>query len=245
MANRRRPVNRVSATRRSVSRRPRVAGDPTVTRSTRLPGGAVPRPEPPVGARATRGTSHGRPRGGSVVARARLRLPRRTGAAKGTRMWMRPLVTLLVAGLLAGFAALAAARPGVADDNAAFVDNAATEEVRAAAEHALHTVYGYRFEDIGGYEAAVREVVTGPMLDELDTFAETTVSAIEQARTSADAQADPIGVSLLTEDRAEVLVNLVVSATKDGAAQQSVAGPVVLHMHKENDRWLAADIVDQ
>ena len=160
-------------------------------------------------------------------------------------MWTRPLVTLLVAGLLAGFAALAAARPGVADDNVAFVDNAATEEVRAAAEHALHTVYGYRFEDIGGYEAAVREVVTGPMLDELDTFAETTVSAIEQARTSADAQADPLGVSLLTEDRAEVLVNLVVSATKDGAAQQSVAGPVVLHMHKENDRWLAADIVDQ
>ncbi|MFC9896634.1 hypothetical protein ACFVMC_23350 [Nocardia sp. NPDC127579] len=146
---------------------------------------------------------------------------------------------------LGGFAAVAAARPGVDDSNTAFLDTAATEEVRAAAEHALRTIYGYDLKHIDGYQAAVRQVVTGTMLDDLDDFSATTVDAIKQAQTSADAKAEPIGVTLLAGDRAELLVNLVISATKGGQAQQSVAGPVVLHMSKIDGRWLASDIVDR
>ncbi len=147
--------------------------------------------------------------------------------------------------LLGGFAVVAALRPGVDDSNRAFVDNKTTEEVRAAADHALRTVYAYDVKNIDGYRDAAKQVLTGKMLADLDKYADTTISAVKQAQTSADAKADPIGVTLLADDRAELLVNLVVSATKNGVAQQSVAGPIVLHMQKVGDRWLASDIVDQ
>ncbi|WP_194816069.1 hypothetical protein [Nocardia sp. XZ_19_385] len=159
--------------------------------------------------------------------------------------WFAALACLVVTVLLAGFAALAAQRPGVEDSNAAFIDSEATEEVRAAAEHALRTIYGYDLKQIDGYEQAVRQVVTGKMLSDLDNFGGTTIDAIKQAETSADAEADPIGVTLLDGDRAELLVNLVISANKGGQAQQSVAGPVVLQMTKIDGRWLAGDIIDR
>lgn len=167
---------------------------------------------------------------------------RRRTAAKG---WAVPAACVLAAAVLAAFAAVAAMRPGVPDGDRAFVDTAATEEVRAAADNAMKTIYGYDVTAIDGYPDAVRQVVTGDMLKDLDQFAPTTIDAIKQSQTSATASADPIGVTLLTEDRAELLVNLVVSATKDGAAQQSVAGPVVLRMQKVDGRWLAAEIVDR
>lgn len=129
--------------------------------------------------------------------------------------------------------------------NQAFVNNEATQEVRAAADHALQTVYAYDVKSIDGYRGTAEQVLTGKMRADLGKYADTTISAVKQAQTSADAKADPIAVSLLTADRAELLVNLVVSATKDGVAQQSVAGPVVLHMQKVDGRWLASDIVDQ
>ncbi|TLG14964.1 hypothetical protein FEK35_06830 [Nocardia cyriacigeorgica] len=194
-------------------------------------------------AKAARATRLSRP---APTGRDRRRFfPRRRREADRARSWTLPLACGIAALALAVFAVVAALRPGVPDDNAAFVDNAATEEVRAAAEHALRTVYGYQLKDIDGYQAAVSEVLTGKMRAELDSYAATTISAIKQAGTSTEARVEPVGVTKLTGDRAEVLVNLVVSAEKDGIAQQSVAGPVVLQMRKVDGRWLAEDIVDR
>ncbi|WP_280234230.1 hypothetical protein [Nocardia cyriacigeorgica] len=257
----RRPVNKVSS-RRPVdrpSRTVRRTGTPSPgTRGITASGsraassrGAGSGPTAKAGAnanrapraKAARATRLSRP---APTGRDRRRLlPRRRPRSGRASSWVLPVAAGVAALALAAFAVVAALRPGVPDDNAAFVDNAATEEVRAAAEHALRTVYGYRVEDIGGYQAAVSEVLTGKMRAELDSYASTTISAIEQAGTSTEAHVEPVGVTLLSGDRAEVLVNLVVSAEKDGIAQQSVAGPVVLQMRKVDGRWLAEDIVDR
>ncbi|MEV0033051.1 hypothetical protein [Nocardia sp. NPDC050793] len=223
--NERRPVNRVTPKRRTAQQ---------AARPVRKPKVASARP-----AATTRDIQAGDEQSSAATRRV---APRRVPSAGS---WTPVAAALVAVALLAGFAVLAALRPGVPDDNRAFVDTSATEEVRAAADHALRTIYGYDIATIDGYEAAVRQVVTGTMLTDLDKFAATTVDAIRQAQTSADAEADPIGVTMLTEDRAELLVNLVVSATKDGVAQQSVAGPVVLRMQKVDGRWLASGIVDQ
>ncbi|WP_431965324.1 hypothetical protein [Nocardia sp. bgisy134] len=220
----RRPVNRVTPKRRTAQPAARPVRKPKVA-------SARPRDVPARDEKASAAASRQR----------RVSRPR----VPSTGSWAPVAAALVAVALLAGFAVLAALRPGVPDDNRAFVDTSATEEVRAAADHALRTIYGYDIATIDGYEAAVRQVVTGSMLTDLDKFAGTTVDAIRQAQTSADAKADPIGVTMLTEDRAELLVNLVVSATKDGVAQQSVAGPVVLRMQKVDGRWLASGIVDQ
>lgn len=244
----RRPVNRVTSKRRPATEssartasarteRPATGRKPRVTGISR-PGGQ---------SGAVRGEEPRADAGGSSRWRGILsRKPSRPSRGDGGRpRWGLVAGMLIAATLLGGFAWLAAQRPGVDTSNRAYVDNEATQEVRAAADHALRTVYAYDVQNINGYRDTAKQVLTGKMLADLDKYADTTISAVKQAQTSADAKADPIAVTLLTDDRAELIVNLVVSATKDGVAQQSVAGPVVLHMQKVDGRWLASDIVDQ
>ncbi|QBS41606.1 hypothetical protein [Nocardia sp. CS682] len=236
----RKPINRVTSKRRPAGEQQSRAAAPRSTPSRKPRVTGTTRPTPARQAPAAQQPERDK------RASVRKKLSRGADSRKsGRSFWSLVAGCLIAAVLLGGFAAVAASRPGVDDSNKAFVDNKATEEVRAAAEHALKTVYAYDVQNIDGYRDTARQVLTGKMLADLDKYADTTISAVKQAQTSADAKAEPIGVTLLTDDRAELLVNLVVSATKNGAAQQSVAGPVVLHMQKVGDRWLASDIVDQ
>ncbi|WP_282776681.1 hypothetical protein [Nocardia sp. CC201C] len=159
--------------------------------------------------------------------------------------WRTVVAAAVGAVMFGGFAVFAAMQSGMNDANMALVDTAATEEVKAAAVHTLQTIYGYDVNTIDGYDAAVRGVVTGQMLTDLDKFSATTVDAIEQAKTSVQAAAEPVGVTMLTADRAELLVNLTVAADKDGVAQQSVSGTIVLRMRKVDGTWLASEIHDR
>lgn len=152
---------------------------------------------------------------------------------------------LVAAIVLTAFAVVAFLRPGVGDGNAAFVNTAATQQVTAAADNALKTIYSYDVKNIDGYKDTVHKVVTGKMLGDFDKFADTTVSAVKQAQSTATATPDPIGVTLLTDDRAELLVDLTVAATKNGVPQESASGPIVLRMQKINGHWLASEIADR
>lgn len=239
----RRPVNRVTSKRRPTTEPSRSASPraerPAPARKPRVAG--VSRSgtdsETPSAERSPAGASRWR----KIISRG----PDRSRRTTGRPRWGVTAALLVAALLLGGFAWLAAQRPGVDTSNRAYVDNEATQEVRAAADNALRAVYAYDVKKIDGYRDTAKQVLTGKMLADLDKYADTTISAVKQAQTSADAKADPIAVTLLTDDRAELIVNLVVSATKDGVAQQSVSGPVVLHMQKVDGRWLASDIVDQ
>ncbi|WP_174189040.1 hypothetical protein [Nocardia barduliensis] len=244
----RRPVNRVTSKRRPATQPARAGSTrverPTAARRPRVAGAARPTAEP--------GAAHTEQRlGARGMSRWRGSAPRKPKPDRARRpqagrpRWGVIAAMLIAAILLGGFAWFAAQRPGVDTSNRAYVDNEATQEVRAAADNALRAVYAYDVKNIDGYRDTAKQVLTGKMLADLDKYADTTISAVKQAQTSADAKADPIAVTLLTRDRAEIIVNLVVSATKDGVAQQSVAGPVVLHMQKVDGRWLASDIVDQ
>ncbi|WP_159841742.1 hypothetical protein [Nocardia sp. CY41] len=242
----RRPVNRVTSKRRPATEQARAAAPrserPVTARKPRVAGVSRPAAEQDTPRAEQRPADAGGSSWRKLVSRGNDR-PRRRPT--GRPRWGVTAALLLAALLLGGFAWFAAQKPGVDTSNKAYVDNEATQEVRAAADNALRTVYAYDVKNIDGYRDTAKQVLTGKMLADLDKYADTTISAVKQARTSADAKADPIAVTLLTDDRAELIVNLVVSATKDGVAQQSVAGPVVLHMHKVDGRWLASDIVDQ
>ncbi|MEU1549989.1 hypothetical protein [Nocardia sp. NPDC005745] len=240
----RRPVNRVTSKRRPATETARAASArPAAARKPRVAGvSRTTAEQDTLRAEQRSVAAPGSSRWRTIASRGKGR-PRRRPA--GRARWGVSAATLIAAVLLGGFAWLAAQQPGVNTSNQAYVDNEATQEVRAAADNALRTVYAYDVKNIDGYRDTAKQVLTGKMLADLDKYADTTISAVKQAQTSADAKADPIAVTLLTDDRAELIVNLVVSATKDGVAQQSVAGPVVLHMQKVDGRWLASDIVDQ
>ncbi|WP_067816010.1 hypothetical protein [Nocardia inohanensis] len=230
MANKR-PVNRVTSKRR-----------PAAQRSSGRVGGTTARPNQ----RQSENTA-------PQSAGAKLRTPknasrpaaRRRSSASFWQTWRVALCCGLAAVALAVLAIVGFLRPGVDDGNLAYVDNSATDEVKAAAQHALTTLYGYKAKDIDKFKDSARTVLTGQMLADLDKYADTGLDVIKQTSTDTQVTTDPLGVTLLTEDRAELLVNLNISAVKNGSPQALAAGPIVLRMQKVDGKWLASEIADK
>jgi Mce-associated membrane protein len=156
--------------------------------------------------------------------------------------WALAAVLAAVAVALAGFAVLAYFRPGASPGNTAYVDGATTGQVKAAAKEALTTVYGYDAATIDGWPAKVHTVLTGDMARDFDKTAQTTINAVKQSDTKTDVRIDPIGVTVLDGDQAEVLADVNVSASRNNVATGSVAGPIILRMTKVNGRWLASHV---
>ncbi|WP_067896678.1 hypothetical protein [Nocardia vaccinii] len=243
----RRPVNKISSRMRPAQRAAETPGRKRTSRVTaRSPrsdasSGEVSPGKAPAAGAGESAESAGR--AGRSLRLPSVRMPtlprfRASGWGVGAGM-------LVAAIVLTVFAVVAFLRPGVGDGNAAFVDTAATQQVTAAADNALKTIYSYDVKNIDGYKDTVHKVVTGKMLGDFDKFADTTVSAVKQAQSTATATPDPIGVTLLTDDRAELLVDLTVAATKNGVPQESASGPIVLRMQKINGHWLASEIADR
>ncbi|MCX5041653.1 hypothetical protein OG921_00405 [Aldersonia sp. NBC_00410] len=127
--------------------------------------------------------------------------------------------------------------------NQAYVDTAATEEVKAAAENALTTITAYKFDDMDGWADRSHQVLNEKMQGEFDKTVEVTKSAAQQSKTSTETKIDPTGVTLIDGDHAEVLAFMNVSVTNDGVAQGSSSGPQLARMEKVDGKWLLADIV--
>lgn len=164
----------------------------------------------------------------------------------GSRLGWRLVAVLgAVAVVLAAFAVVAAFRPGTTVSNTAFVDIAATSEVTDATRSALETLYAYAPDTIDQYPDRAHAVLTDSMKEEFDKTVEPTVSAVKQTGTSTTVQLSDVGVKVLDGDRAELIVNMTVSAEMNGVAQDSASGPLIVQMEKVGDVWLLSDIADQ
>ncbi|WP_067716473.1 hypothetical protein [Nocardia yamanashiensis] len=233
MANKR-PVNRVTSQRR-----------PAAQRSSGRVGGNTARP-------AARPAETTAPAGKGAKVRmskdTARPAPRTESAASSASFWQTWRVAIgcgIAAVALAVLAIVGFLRPGVDDGNLAYVDNSATDEVKAAAQHALTTLYGYKAKEIDKFKDNARTVLTGQMLADLDKYADTGLDVIKQTDTDTQVTTDPLGVTLLTDDRAELLVNLNISAVKNGSPQALASGPIVLRMQKVDGKWLASEIADK
>ncbi len=223
--NSRRPINRVTS-----RRRPAAAPAPAKKTSTRRVAG---RPGP-AQQRKSEVVEE------SAAAGRRRRLPRR--AEGGASPWRPAVLCLIAAALLAAFAVTAAFRPGVDDSNRAYLDNDQTAQVKAAAGQVLSAVYGVDAKDLAGYKAAARKVLTGKALADSDKYLDGVMQAYQQTGAKSEVHTEPVGVTLLTADHAEVLANTTVGLTKDGVAQPSASGPILLRLEKVDGRWLASDL---
>ncbi|RDI66496.1 hypothetical protein [Nocardia pseudobrasiliensis] len=224
--NSRRPINRVTS-----RRRPAAALAPAKKTTTRRvagrPGPAQQRKSEVVEESAASGR--------------RWRLPRRAEIV-GASPWRPAVLCLIAAALLAAFAVTAAFRPGVDDSNRAYLDNDQTAQVKAAAGQVLSAVYGVDAKDLAGYKAAARKVLTGKALADSDKYLDGVMQAYQQTGAKSEVHTEPVGVTLLTADRAEVLANTTVGLTKDGVAQPSASGPILLRLEKVDGHWLASDL---
>ena len=167
-----------------------------------------------------------------------------TAVDSGNAAWRTVAIVGAVAVALGAFAAVAAWKPGADVDNLAWVDQGLTSEVTAAATEAIETLSSYNHESIDEDFDRIRSVLNEEKLAEFEQTAETTKSAAIQTRTATEAMVTDIGVSWLEPDRAEVLAHLNVSATGDGIAQGSVAGPILVRLEKTDGEWLLSYISD-
>ncbi|SNT43293.1 Mce-associated membrane protein [Rhodococcoides kyotonense] len=159
--------------------------------------------------------------------------------------WTPVIAVGAVAVVLGAFAVVAAIKPGVNVDNAAWVDSNATSEVTGAATDALTTLYTYSDATIDEDFDKARAVLNPDMLAEFDRVADTTKSAVRQTQTATQADVSDIGVTRLESDNAELLAVLNVSATQAGVAQGNAEGPIVVNMEKIDGKWILSAISDQ
>jgi Mce-associated membrane protein len=158
------------------------------------------------------------------------------------------LAVIFLAGaiVLAGLAVLAWFKPGADPDNQAFVDTAETSQVKAAAVHALTTIDSYQADKMDGFKDRVRPVLTDSMYREFLKTADATIDFAKQSQTDTQANVDPVGVTMLDtrHGRAELVVDLTVSGTRNGAATTSGQDSLVVRMQKVDGHWLVSDIPD-
>ncbi|MEC3951610.1 hypothetical protein VMT65_01065 [Nocardia sp. CDC153] len=243
MANKKRPVNRVTPRRPAAQRgtAARTTAADVTAKNTRSTSGSSDRT-------AARATPPRGPRLSKKTAPQQYSKPTREGGFWPN--WGVATICAALSALLLAFAIVGAvnhwvSKPNSDSGNLAYVDNQATDEVKAAADHALTTLYGYKAAEIDKWKSSVNSVLTDKMQKDFAKYVDTTVDTIKQTQTDTQVKTDPIGVTLLTGDRAELLVNLNISAVKDNKPEPLASGPIVLRMQKVDGHWLAAEITDK
>ncbi|MFC7449165.1 hypothetical protein [Rhodococcus daqingensis] len=208
--------------------------------------GVVTAPEPEQAPKAINRTSSLRPRASGAADAGSDAVPEAEVDQEAVRAgWKRVATIGLVALGLGAFALLAAFRPGADVSNQAWVDTAETSKVTADAKNAIQTLYTYKFDTVEQDFDNARAVLSDAMREEFDRTAAVTKDAVIQTKTATNAEVTDIGVKLLSEDRAELVASMNVSATNDGAAQGSAQGPLSVTMEKSGDDWLITDIRDR
>ncbi|TQF68706.1 hypothetical protein FK531_12940 [Rhodococcus spelaei] len=206
--------------------------------------GAGAAAEPELPRKKINRTSALRPRGASESAGAAAEAA--TGPGESDRGAWKPVVVVgAVAVVLGAFAVVAAFEPGADVSNRAWVDTSATSKVTADAKHAIETLYTYKFDTVDQDFDNARAVLTDNMRTEFDKTAKVTRDAVVQTKTATSAQVTDIGAKLLSDDKAELVASMNVSASNDGQAQGSAEGPLSVTMTKVGDTWLLSDIRDR
>lgn len=158
---------------------------------------------------------------------------------------LRTVVVLAVGTVVVAlFAFVAWKRPGAEVSNDAWVNSADTSEVASAARSAIETVYSYKYDTVDADFDEARSVLNDEMLAEFDKTAAMTIDAVKQTKTETVAEVTDIGVKLLSDDRAELVANMLVSASNDGVAQSSAEGPISVSMEKIDGTWRLSKIDD-
>lgn len=172
------------------------------------------------------------------------------GGAEPTREQARsralafPVIALVV-GLVAGIAGIILAfNPGIEPDNRAFVDRDTTEEVLRLGSTHVQRLVAIDYTELDAYQDSLDEFLMPNLVGELNETWDALSTTYEQTETVVEAQTQTVGLSFLTEDRAEVLLVLSVSMTREGIIAGSTTGTYLVEMTRTDDTWKLSRIPD-
>lgn len=161
-----------------------------------------------------------------------------------SRTFAFPVIALAV-GLVAGIAGIILAfSPGIDPDNRTFLDRDASEEVLRLGSTHVQRLVAIDYTELDAYQESLDEFLMPNLVGELNETWDALSATYEQTETVVEAQTQTVGLSFLTEDRAEVLLVLSVSMTREGIMAGSTTGTYLVEMTREDDTWKLSRIPD-
>ncbi|WP_278314481.1 hypothetical protein [Lolliginicoccus levis] len=160
------------------------------------------------------------------------------------------LVAALATGVLIGTRGVGALAGGSSAaesgaENRAFVDTAATQEVKRTAVEAVEAIFSYSHETLDEDFDTARGYLTESMRENYDSTISVTEEVALQLGAVVETTVPRAGVVSLGNDEAEVLVLTAVSTVRsDGAADQA-SGPLRLELVKVDGEWLVDAIIER
>lgn len=134
-------------------------------------------------------------------------------------------------------------RSAAASGNQALVDTGRTTQVVGDVSDALNRVFSYAYDNTSATEQAARQVLTGPAASQYSTlFTQVRQQAATQKLT-VTTRVVSAGVTLLDGDRAQLLVFLDQTATRDGSSHGSAsAAELSITAQRQGSHWLITGI---
>ncbi|UNT00115.1 hypothetical protein MMF93_29405 [Streptomyces tubbatahanensis] len=161
-------------------------------------------------------------------------------ALLGSRRARWYVVSVLVLALAAGTGFLVRAAQLTSSDaarNAALTDRAATSRASGEVSDALSRIFSYTPEGLARTEQAADDLLAGKAARQYDTlFAQVTKRAREQKLTLATRVVDA-GVTRLRGDRAELLVFLDQTTSREGHEPTHAAAQLSVTAHRDHGDW--------
>jgi Mce-associated membrane protein len=165
----------------------------------------------------------------------------------GFLTWSKVLIVAAVAVVVGIFAVVAAFKPGAEpQENMAFVNASATNELKAQTGDQLCKVIAINPDDLDGWAKSAQSALRGEALKNFNDYLPTQRDLATQSGQGAECKIDTIAVTSQTGDTASALAILIVSSTQQGVALPNGSGQVRFDvgLQKVDDQWMISRISD-
>ncbi|WP_084837482.1 hypothetical protein [Williamsia sp. 1138] len=169
------------------------------------------------------------------------------GARSGFLTWRKVAAVATVAVVFAVLAVVLAFKPGAkTESNDAFLDAAATSELKAQAGERMCTVLGVDPVKFDDWAARAKAALTGEYINEFNEYLQANRDLATQTGQGAECKVDLIGISNMDDTRANVIGTFVLSNTQQGVAVLGTPNlaRVDVGLQKVDGQWLISRISD-
>ncbi|WP_207840606.1 hypothetical protein [Williamsia soli] len=170
-----------------------------------------------------------------------------TKTRSGFLTWRKVAAVATVAVVFAVLAVVLAFKPGAkTESNDAFLDAAATSELKAQAGERMCTVLGVDPVKFDDWAARAKAALTGEYINEFNEYLQANRDLATQTGQGAECKVDLIGISNMDDTRANVIGTFVLSNTQQGVAVLGTPNlaRVDVGLQKVDGQWLISRISD-
>lgn len=167
--------------------------------------------------------------------------------AEGGARWRQVVTLLVAAAVLAGFAVWAAVhasdlRASRADSNLALSDKTLTRQVTSQVSGAVDTIFSYSYANPAATRRAAQRVLTGSAISQYNKLFTLVEQKAPAEKLVLHTKVTDIGVELLTNDRARLLV-FVNQQDQAGSGQAVYSGAMfAVTAVRHGSHWLISNI---